>query len=62
MWKITPRLHTGIGVLNTGHSHPRIVAAAKEQLDNIVHSQVNVGFHDKMLELTESLLPSYQKG
>ena len=24
---------TGIGVLNTGHSHPRIVAAAKEQLD-----------------------------
>lgn len=48
---------TGIGVVNTGHCHPRVIAAAKEQLDNIVHSQVNIGYHDKMLELTEHLLP-----
>jgi len=53
---------TGIGVVNTGHSHPRVVAAAKEQLDNIVHSQVNIGYHDKMLELTEMLLPNLPKG
>ena len=53
---------TGIGVVNTGHSHPRIVAAAKEQLDNIVHSQVNIGYHDKLLELTEMLLPHLPKG
>jgi len=53
---------TGIGVVNTGHSHPRVIAAAKEQLDNIVHSQVNIGYHDKMLELTESLLPNLPKG
>lgn len=53
---------TGIGVVNTGHSHPRVVAAAREQLDNIVHSQVNIGFHDKMLELTEMLLPNLPQG
>ena len=53
---------TGIGVVNTGHCHPRVVAAAKEQLDNIVHSQVNIGYHDKMLELTEILLPNLPKG
>lgn len=53
---------TGIGVVNTGHSHPRIVAAAKAQLENIVHSQVNIGYHDRMLELTESLLPNLPGG
>ena len=53
---------TGIGVVNTGHSHPRVIAAAKQQLDNIVHSQVNIGHHDKMLELTEMLLPHLPEG
>ena len=53
---------TGIGVVNTGHSHPRVVAAAKEQVENIVHSQVNIGYHDKMLELTEMLLPHLPNG
>mmetsp|Transcript_14277 Transcript_14277/g.30486 ORF Transcript_14277/g.30486 Transcript_14277/m.30486 type:complete len:423 (+) Transcript_14277:240-1508(+) len=53
---------TGIGVVNTGHSHPRVVAAAKEQVEKIVHSQVNIGYHDKMLELTEMLLPNLPRG
>jgi len=53
---------TGIGVVGTGHSHPRVVAAAKEQLDRIVHAQVNIGHHDQMLELTELLLPVLPKG
>lgn len=53
---------TGIGVVNTGHCHPRVVAAAKKQLDNVIHSQVNIGYHDKMLELTEMLLPNLPKG
>ena len=52
----------GIGVVNVGHSHPRIIEAAKEQLDKIVHSQVNLGYHDKMLELTEMLLPHLPRG
>lgn len=53
---------SGIGVVNTGHSHPVVIAAAKAQLDNIVHSQVNLGYHDKMLELTELLLPRMPRG
>jgi 4-aminobutyrate aminotransferase-like enzyme len=53
---------SGIGVVNTGHSHPVVIAAAREQLDNIVHSQVNLGYHDKMLELTELLLPRMPRG
>ncbi|KAL7477792.1 hypothetical protein ACHAW6_003588 [Cyclotella cf. meneghiniana] len=53
---------TGIGVLNTGHSHPRVIAAAKAQLDRIVHAQVNIGYHEKMLELTEVLAPSLPGG
>ena len=27
-----------------------------------MHSQVNIGYHDKMLELTEILLPNLPKG
>ena len=52
---------TGIGVVNTGHCHPRVVAAAKAQCDNIIHSQVNIGYHDKKLELTETLMPLLPK-
>ena len=29
---------TGISVVNSGHNHPKIVAAAKEQLDKVWHS------------------------
>lgn len=53
---------TGIGVVNCGHSHPRIVEAAKKQCDKIVHSQVNLAHHEPMLELTDTLLPSLPRG
>lgn len=53
---------TGIGVLNTGHSHSRIVSAAKAQCEKIVHAQVNIGYHEKMLELTEVLAPTLPDG
>jgi 4-aminobutyrate aminotransferase-like enzyme len=53
---------SGIGVVNTGHSHPAVISAAKAQLDSIVHSQVNLGHHDRMLELTELLLPNMPRG
>lgn len=48
--------------MNTGHSHPAVISAARDQLDSIVHSQVNLGYHDKMLELTELLLPNMPRG
>src|SRR6266480_4794965 len=29
---------SGISVVNAGHNHPRIVAAAREQMDKLVHA------------------------
>jgi 4-aminobutyrate aminotransferase len=42
--------------LRTGHSHPKVIAAAKEQIDKIVHAQVNVGYSRSSLGLIERLL------
>ncbi|MCL5965142.1 MAG: aminotransferase class III-fold pyridoxal phosphate-dependent enzyme [Deinococcus sp.] len=28
----------GIGVLNTGHNHPRVVRAVQEQLERFIHT------------------------
>ena len=33
---------TGIGVVNTGHCHPRVVAAAQEQVGKLIHGQVKI--------------------
>jgi len=48
----------GIGVVNTGHSHPRVVAAAQAQCSKVVHAQTVVGYHEPMLELIEELSPA----
>jgi len=48
---------SGIGVTNTGHCHPKVVEAAKAQCDKIIHAQVNLGYHQPMLDLTEALVP-----
>lgn len=45
-----------IGVTNTGHCHPRVVDAAKAQIDNMIMAQVNLGYHAPMMELTQQLL------
>lgn len=41
----------GIGVTNTGHCHPKVVAAAKDQLEKMFHAQQNQFFHQPMLDL-----------
>jgi 4-aminobutyrate aminotransferase len=46
----------GIGVINTGHCHPRVVKAAQLQCEKILHSQANLGCHSPMLELTQDLV------
>ncbi|WP_394388775.1 4-aminobutyrate--2-oxoglutarate transaminase [Shewanella woodyi] len=46
---------TGIAVCNTGHSHPKIVAAAKAQLDNFSHTCVMVNPYESAVELAEKL-------
>lgn len=46
---------SGIGVTNTGHSHPRVVAAIQEQAARFMHAQVNIYYHDQLFRLTEAL-------
>lgn len=46
----------GIGVTNTGHSHPRVVKAIQDQAAKLIHGQANIVFHQPMLDLVEQLL------
>ena len=45
----------GIGVLNVGHNHPRVVAAIKEQADRLLHTCWHVAMYEPYLELAERL-------
>ncbi len=45
----------GIGVTNTGHCHPRVVAAIREQAGLLLHGQANIVYHKPMLQLVEAL-------
>ncbi|TVP14396.1 4-aminobutyrate--2-oxoglutarate transaminase [Shewanella sp. KCT] len=46
---------TGIAVCNTGHSHPKVVAAVKAQLDNFSHTCVMVNPYESAVALAEQL-------
>jgi 4-aminobutyrate aminotransferase len=46
---------SGIGVANTGHCHPRVVAAIRDQAARLIHSQVNIARHGPLLALVEGL-------
>ncbi len=52
----------GIGVTNTGHCHPQVVAAIREQAGKLIHGQANIVYHQPMLDLTAALLPVLPKG
>ncbi len=45
----------GIGVTNTGHAHPRVVAAIAEQAARGLHLQQNIVYHQPGLELHRRL-------
>ncbi len=45
----------GIGVTNTGHCHPHVVAAIQKQAGLLIHGQANIVFHRPMLELISEL-------
>ncbi len=59
MWDVEGRRYidfgTGIAVCNTGHSHPDVVAAVKEQLDRFSHTCVMVTPYDSAVRLAERL-------
>jgi len=46
---------TGIAVCNTGHSHPKVVAAVKEQVEQFSHTCVMVNPYEVAVELAEKL-------
>jgi 4-aminobutyrate aminotransferase len=46
---------SGIGVTNTGHAHPRVVAAIQEQAAKLLHGQQNIVFHEPGLRLYDRL-------
>jgi 4-aminobutyrate aminotransferase/(S)-3-amino-2-methylpropionate transaminase len=46
----------GVGCLNTGHAHPRIVEAATEQLARFAHTDFTVVPYEPYVELAERLL------
>lgn len=48
-------LTSGIGVVNTGHCHPRVVAAIRDQAGRFVHAQVNCYRHDRLEPLAARL-------
>ena len=45
----------GIGVTSTGHCHPRVVAAAQEQVGKLIHGQYTTVLHQPLLTLVERL-------
>jgi 4-aminobutyrate aminotransferase len=60
-WLVTPDgeryldYTSGIGVTNTGHAHPRVVAAVQEQAAKLLHGQQNIVYHEPGLRLYERL-------
>jgi len=52
---------SGIGVTNVGHCHPRVIDAARGQMEKMIHSSIGVTFHESLFSLCERLtevLPS----
>ncbi len=45
----------GIGVTSTGHAHPKVVAAAQEQVGKLIHGQYTTIMHEPLLTLVERL-------
>ena len=46
----------GIGVLNTGHRHPKVLAAVAEQLQRVTHTCFQLLAYEPYVELAERLL------
>jgi 4-aminobutyrate aminotransferase/(S)-3-amino-2-methylpropionate transaminase len=59
IWDIEGRRHidfgTGIAVCNTGHSHPKIVAAVQAQLERFSHTCFGITPYDSAVRLAEQL-------
>ena len=45
----------GIGVTNTGHCHPRVIQAVKDQAEKLLFGQINIVIPPVAIELSEAL-------
>jgi len=45
----------GIGVTNTGHCHPRVVEAIRQQAGELIHGQANIVWHKPLIQLVDEL-------
>ncbi len=45
----------GIAVLNTGHRHPKVMAAVREQMERFTHTCFQVTLYDSYVQLAERL-------
>jgi 4-aminobutyrate aminotransferase len=59
LWDVDGRRYidfaAGIGVLNTGHRHPRIMAAVADQAARFAHTCFHVGSYESYVHLAERL-------
>lgn len=59
VWDVEGRRYVdfaaGIAVLNTGHRHPRVLAAIARQMERFTHTCFNVAPYDVYVELAERL-------
>src|SRR6187549_729024 len=46
----------GVGCLNVGHSHPRVVEAAQAQLERFAHTDFTIVPYESYVELAERLI------
>ncbi len=46
---------SGIGVVNTGHCHPKVVSAIQEQANSLIFGQMNIVISPTTIELAEAL-------
>ena len=60
LWDVEGRRYLdfagGIAVLNTGHRHPRVVAALRAQLDAFTHTAYQVAAYESYVSLAERLI------
>ncbi len=59
MWDVEGKRYVdfagGIAVLNTGHRHPKVVAAVEAQLGRFTHTAFQVNAYESYIELAEKL-------
>ena len=46
---------SGIAVTNVGHGNPRVLEAARQQMEKFSHSAVGITLHEPLLKLTQAL-------